>query len=105
MPLTSSSAFSRSVNTAFEPARKGEGRTGKVDLSDEVGHALGHTASREEVGEGMQAVDDFGEVLGVVKVERFEAKDLQGPPSAAFSPILPSDSPRAGRRLRRSGRR
>jgi len=59
-------------------SRKGEERrTGKVELANEVVHLGREASARHEVRQGVQAVDDLGQVLGVIQVDRLEAEDLR----------------------------
>lgn len=57
-------------------ARKDAQRTGEVDLAHEIVHLPGETSPREQVGQGVDTVDDFWDVLAVIQVDRLEAKDL-----------------------------
>ncbi len=71
------------------------GRTRNVNLVDEAAHPNGDTSVCEDDREGVEAVDDFREVLGVVKVECLETKDL-----SSMASVLPgtmverNDTPR-----------
>ena len=59
-------------------------RTGEIDLAHEVAHAVGFALALQKNGEGVDAVDDLGDVLGVVQVDRLEAEDLETRVSSVF---------------------
>lgn len=79
---TSASEDQRTDQTEISEGEFSEGRTCKVDLTDQIVDLGGKASTRKQVRERVNAVDDLRNVLPVIQVDRLEAKDLRNERSA-----------------------